>query len=72
MKVAIMSLLIMKWPGLTEPGTENPALISQIDLMATFAALLDYQLPEDVAEDSHNLLPLLNGRNRVSQGDAHS
>jgi arylsulfatase A len=29
--------------------------------MATFAAVTDYCLPADQAEDSHNLLPLLEG-----------
>lgn len=52
---------LIKWPGVTEAGTVNEALVSQIDLMATFAAALDFELPDDAAEDSHNLLPLLEG-----------
>ena len=51
---------IIKWPGLTKPGSVSEALVSQIDLMGTFAAALNYDLPKDAAEDSHNLLPLLN------------
>lgn len=52
---------IIKWPGLTKPATTSDALISQIDFMATFATALDYSLPDDSAEDSHDLLPLLKG-----------
>lgn len=52
---------IIKWPGVTEAGAVNSALVSQIDLMATFAAAVDFKLPDDAAEDSFNLLPLLRG-----------
>ncbi|MGJ8723612.1 MAG: sulfatase family protein [Roseibacillus sp.] len=53
---------IIKWPGKTEAGSVNDALVSQIDLMATLASYLDFKLPEDAAEDSHNLLPLIDGK----------
>jgi len=52
---------LVKWPGLIEPGTVEEVLVSQIDLMATFAAALDHALPGDAAEDSHDLMPLLRG-----------
>jgi arylsulfatase A len=52
---------IIKWPGLTKPGSVSGALISQIDFMATLASALGYELPDDSAEDSHDLLPLLKG-----------
>lgn len=51
---------LVKWPGVTEAGTISDALVSQIDLMATFAAANDFELPSDAAEDSHNLYPLFN------------
>ena len=35
--------------------------MSQIDLMATFADVVNFDLPDDCAEDSHSLLPLLAG-----------
>jgi len=53
---------IVKWPGRTEPGRVCNALVSQIDIMATIAAALGVDLPADAAEDSHNLLPLLHGK----------
>lgn len=53
---------IIRYPGLTEPGSVCHALVSQIDLMATLASLVGYDLPETrAAEDSHDLLPLLRG-----------
>lgn len=53
--------LVIKWPGLTNPGTVSNALISQIDLMATFASAVGYDLPENAADDSHDFLPWLKG-----------
>jgi arylsulfatase A len=52
---------IIKWPGLTKPGSVSGALVSQIDFMATLASALGYELPDDSAEDSHDLMPLLKG-----------
>lgn len=52
---------IIKWPGVTKAGAVSGALVSQIDFMATLAAVLGHELPADTAEDSHNLLPLLKG-----------
>jgi arylsulfatase A len=57
--------LIARWPGRVPAGTVSDQLISQVDLLATFAALLDRAdvLPEDV--DSLDALPAL-----VGTGDA--
>lgn len=52
---------IIKWPSLTKPGTTCAALVSQIDFMATLASSLGFELPENSAEDSHDLMPLLKG-----------
>ncbi len=52
---------IVKWPGNVAAGAVTDALVSQIDFMATFADLLSYDLPDDAAEDSHVLTPLLKG-----------
>ena len=52
---------IVKWPGLTKEGSTCEKLVSQIDFMATVASSLGYELPDDAAEDSHDLLPLLQG-----------
>ena len=53
---------IIRWPGV-EGGKVCDALVSQIDLMATFAAALEVELPgANCAEDSNSLLPLLLGK----------
>jgi len=53
---------IIKWPGVAKAGRVSDALVSQIDFMATIAAATGYELPDDQAEDSHNLLPHLQGK----------
>lgn len=52
---------IVKWPGVVSPGSVSDALVSQIDLMATLAEALEFELPDDQAEDSHTLLSVLQG-----------
>ena len=64
---------IIKWPGLTEAGSVSDALVSQIDFMATFASAFDFDLPDDCAEDSHDLTPLLKGNsNSVRTTHVHN
>ncbi|HNQ89917.1 MAG TPA: arylsulfatase [Verrucomicrobiota bacterium] len=47
---------LVKWPGVVQPGSVSDALISQVDLLATLAAVVGHALPAGVAEDSHDLL----------------
>ena len=64
---------LVRWPGVVAAGTVSEALVSQIDLMASFAAVVDYALPDDQAEDSHNLLPILDGtKQQVRSALVHS
>jgi len=58
--------LIARWPGKIRPDTRSDEVISQIDLLATFAAIVGEELPDDAGADSFNMLPALLGR----QGDA--
>jgi arylsulfatase A-like enzyme len=51
---------IVRWPGKVKPGQSN-ALFNQIDLLASFASLLDVELEEDQAIDSRNTLAALLG-----------
>lgn len=52
---------LLRWPGVTAPGRVSDALVSQVDLMATFASVVGYELPRNAAEDSHDFLPYLRG-----------
>ncbi len=49
---------IVRWPGVVKAGTVSNALISQVDLMATLAAVVEATLPDGTAADSYNLLPV--------------
>lgn len=53
--------LVMCWPGVIPPGSVCEALVGQVDLMATLAAITGCSLPETAAPDSYDLTPLLRG-----------
>ena len=52
---------VVRWPGVVKPGSVCGQLVHQADLMATCADILHVKLPDDAAEDSYSLLPLLKG-----------
>lgn len=53
--------LIARWPGRIPAGSVSDHLFSQVDLMATFAALVDRPLPDGQGLDSINQLDTLTG-----------
>jgi arylsulfatase A-like enzyme len=55
--------LIVSWPGKTAPAV-SAAAVSQIDLLASFAALVGQPVP---AGDSQNMLDALLGKTRVGR-----
>ncbi|MEM7698509.1 MAG: arylsulfatase [Verrucomicrobiota bacterium] len=52
---------IVRWPGEVEAGSVSEEVVSQVDLAATFATIIDYPLSNDEAIDSYVLLPVLRG-----------
>lgn len=52
---------IARWPGNIEAGSESDALVSNVDLLATVAAVVGRKLGPDEGPDSFNLLPVLTG-----------
>lgn len=54
---------MIKWPAKIQPGT-SPAMVSQIDFMASFAALVGVELKDDQGIDSRNMLPALLGEDK--------
>lgn len=56
----------VRWPGHTPRGASCDELICFTDMMATFAAIVGDELPADVAEDSMNILPLLEGKQTIA------
>jgi arylsulfatase A-like enzyme len=57
---------LVRWPGVVKPGTTSPQLTSLTDVMATVAAIIGADLPEDAAEDSFSMLPALHGKDSGS------
>lgn len=51
---------LVRWPGRVKPGV-SPALVSQVDFLATFAALVDSRPDTSTAPDTRNMLPALLG-----------
>jgi len=56
--------LVIRWPGVVASNRCSDQLVCLSDLMATCAEMLGASLPENAAEDSVSLLPLLRGENR--------
>ena len=52
---------IAKWPGKIEAGTTSDQLVSNIDMIATFAALTGGKIQHGQGRDSINILPALTG-----------
>jgi arylsulfatase A len=52
---------VARWPGTIEPGTISDEIVSLTDLMATFAELTGFDMPDEAAEDSFSFLPALFG-----------
>ncbi|MCZ6673151.1 MAG: sulfatase-like hydrolase/transferase [Verrucomicrobia bacterium] len=52
---------IARWTGKIKPGSKSDQTICLTDIMATCAAITDYELPLNAAEDSFNILPSLIG-----------
>lgn len=57
---------VVRWPARVKPGTSD-ALVCQIDLLASLAALTGQRLPADAAPDSFNLLPTFLGEARTGR-----
>jgi arylsulfatase A-like enzyme len=55
---------IVRWPGVTKPGSVCGQLTCLTDLMATCADILSANLPDNAGEDSVSILPLLKGQDR--------
>ena len=58
---------IARWSGHIRPGTTSDALLAQLDLPATFAALAGAKIPPGQCRDSLNVLPALLGAASVAR-----
>jgi arylsulfatase A-like enzyme len=55
---------LVRWPGQVKPGSVSPQTICLTDIFATLAAVNGIPLAPSMAEDSFNLLPLFQGRQK--------
>jgi arylsulfatase A len=53
---------IVRWPSRVKAGTTSDQLVSLTDVTATAAAVTGAALPRDSAEDSFDILPVLEGK----------
>src|SRR5690606_10229124 len=53
--------LIVRWPGRIPPGRVSKQLINTTDIFATLASIVGFDLPDDVAVDSFDMLPVMIG-----------
>ena len=60
---------IVRWPGHVPAGTQSNSMISLVDMLATFSAMLGKPLPANAGEDSFNALPALTGKPDVKIRD---
>jgi arylsulfatase A-like enzyme len=52
--------LIVRWPGVTEPGSTSGAIVSNLDFAETFLDLAGVPAPDDM--QGRSIVPLLRGR----------
>ena len=53
--------MIVRWPGVTPAGKENPAVWSAVDFLPTMAAVAGSTLPADLTIDGENCIDALKG-----------
>jgi arylsulfatase A len=58
---------LARWPARITPGTTTDQTVCLCDVMATCAALVEADLPENAAEDSYDISPVLLGRQPEDQ-----
>jgi arylsulfatase A-like enzyme len=61
---------MVRWPGKVKAGTTNSQTICLTDLIATCAEILGAKLPNNAAEDSVSLLPILRGESHPPSHEA--
>ncbi len=61
--------LLIKWPGVTAPGSRSRALVSNVDFAETFLDLAGVEIPEDM--QGRSLVPILKGQTPKDWRKAH-
>jgi arylsulfatase A-like enzyme len=58
---------LVRWPGRVPAGKTSRALVSLVDLEASFARLLGVKLPDNAAPDSADVLDALLGKSETGR-----
>ena len=61
--------LLVRWPGVTKPGTTNDALVSNLDFAETFLDIARTKTPKDM--QGRSLKPLLSGKTPADWRKTH-
>jgi arylsulfatase A-like enzyme len=56
---SVRAPLVVRWPGVTKPGIESKAIVSNLDFAETFLEAAGQPIPADM--QGHSLVPLLKG-----------
>lgn len=52
---------LVRWPGVTEPGSQSDVPVSSVDFLPTLCAVAEVELPQNRTLDGTDILPLLKG-----------
>lgn len=63
----IRTPMLMRWPGVIQPGRRTGHVSAFWDLLPTFAEMAGQQIPENAKIDGISLLPLLQGNEDAQQ-----
>ena len=58
-KESLRTPLLVRWPGVTEPGSEDTHMVSNVDFAETFLDIAGADIPADM--QGRSLVPLLKG-----------
>tara|TARA_B100001167_G_scaffold26708_1_gene13998 strand:- start:22 stop:609 length:588 start_codon:yes stop_codon:yes gene_type:complete len=61
--------LLIRWPGVTKPGSTNDALVSNLDFAETFLDIARTETPKDM--QGRSLKPLLSGKTPADWRKTH-
>ncbi len=59
--------LIVKWPGVTKPGSENETPVITVDYLPTLLEMAGVNAPAGVPLDGESLVPLLHGKSKLQR-----
>ena len=61
--------LLVRWPGVTKPGSSSDALVSNVDFAETFLEIAKTKIPNDM--QGHSLIPILRGKTPTDWRKTH-